>query len=115
MDFWIWLIAGVALVIDIAFAVYAGSVAEEKGYSKGNWIAICLFFGIIGYVLVAALPDMEARATLTSIHAMLSKSESRAIMAPLPDSASRKKTSPPDFSALDREFERLHKRKEEKQ
>lgn len=109
MNVVVFLLLMVALVIDIAFAVYAGAIAEEKGYSKGNWIAVCFFFGIIGYILVAALPDMEARATLSSIHAMLSKGDSRAIMAPLPDSTSWEKAPAPDFSALDREFERLHK------
>lgn len=61
----------IVLVIDIAFAVYAGGIAEEKGYSKGNWIAVCLFFGVIGYILVAALPDLKMRTLLEKTNAML--------------------------------------------
>ena len=60
----------IVLVIDIAFAVYAGGIAEEKGYSKGNWIAVCLFFGVIGYILVAALPDLKMRTLLEKTNAM---------------------------------------------
>ena len=64
MGFVYFLIALVAIAIDIAFALYAGEIAEDKGYSKGNWIAVCLFFGIIGYILIAALPDLVLRAQL---------------------------------------------------
>lgn len=59
----------IVLVIDIAFAVYAGGIAEKKGYSKGNWIAVCLFFGVIGYILVAALPDLELRTLMEKTNA----------------------------------------------
>ena len=61
----------VALVIDIAFAAYAGGIAEEKGYSKGNWTAICLFFGAIGYIMVAALPDFKLHALLEKTYAAI--------------------------------------------
>lgn len=64
MDFWVFLVAVVVIIIDVAFALYAGNIAEQKGYSRGNWIAICLIFGVIGYILIAALPDLELRATL---------------------------------------------------
>lgn len=64
-------LAVIVLVLMIVFAVYAGSLAEEKGYSKGNWIAICLFFGVIGYIMVAALPDLKLRALMEKTNAAL--------------------------------------------
>lgn len=59
-----FVIALVAIAINVAFAMYAGGIAEQKGYSKGNWIAVCIIFGIIGYILIAALPDLELRAII---------------------------------------------------
>lgn len=73
MDFVYFLIVLVAIAIDIAFAMYAGGIAEQKGYSKGNWIAVCIIFGIFGYILIAALPDLELRATLENIEKKLAK------------------------------------------
>ncbi len=75
MDFAYFLIALVAIAIDVAFAMYAGGIAEQKGYSKGNWIAVCIIFGIVGYILIAALPDLELRATLENIEGKLAKDE----------------------------------------
>ena len=75
MDFAYFLIALVAIAIDIAFAMYAGGIAEQKGYSKGNWIAVCIIFGIFGYTLIAALPDLELRAALENIEKKLAKDE----------------------------------------
>lgn len=68
-----FLIVLVAIAIDIAFAMYAGGIAEQKGYSKGNWIAVCIIFGIFGYILIAALPDLELRAALENIEKNLQK------------------------------------------
>ena len=73
MDFAYFLIALVAIAINVAFAMYAGGIAEQKGYSKGNWIAVCIIFGIFGYILIAALPDLELRATLENIEKKLAK------------------------------------------
>lgn len=75
MDFAYFLIALVAIAINVAFAMYAGGIAEQKGYSKGNWIAVCIIFGIVGYILIAALPDLELRATLKNIEGKLAKDE----------------------------------------
>lgn len=73
MDFAYFLIVLVAIAINVAFAMYASGIAEQKGYSKGNWIAVCIIFGIIGYILIAALPDLELRATLENIEKKLAK------------------------------------------
>jgi len=68
-----FVIALVAIAINVAFAMYAGGIAEQKGYSKGNWIAVCIIFGIFGYILIAALPDLELRAALENIEKKLAK------------------------------------------
>ena len=68
-----FVIALVAIAINVAFAMYAGGIAEQKGYSKGNWIAVCIIFGIFVYILIAALPDLELRATLENIEKKLAK------------------------------------------
>lgn len=73
MDFAYFLIALVAIAINVAFAMYAGGIAEQKGYKKENWIAVCIIFGIFGYILIAALPDLELRATLENIEKKLAK------------------------------------------
>lgn len=73
MDFAYFMIVLVAIAINVAFAMYAGGIAEQKGYSKGNWIAVCIIFGIIGYILIAALPDLELRAALENIEKKLAK------------------------------------------
>ena len=68
-----FVIALVAIAINVAFAMYAGGIAEQKGYKKENWIAVCIIFGIFGYTLIAALPDLELRATLENIEKKLAK------------------------------------------
>lgn len=68
-----FVIAFVAIAINVAFAMYAGGIAEQKGYKKENWIAVCIIFGIFGYTLIAALPDLELRATLENIEKKLAK------------------------------------------
>lgn len=73
MGFAYFVIAFVAIAINVAFAMYAGGIAEQKGYSKGNWIAVCIIFGIVGYTLIAALPDLELRAALENIEKKLAK------------------------------------------
>ena len=68
-----FVIALVAIAINVAFAMYAGGIAEQKGYKKENWIAVCIIFGIFGYTLIAALADLELRATLENIEKKLAK------------------------------------------
>lgn len=68
-----FVIALVAIAINVAFAMYAGGIAEQKGYKKENWIAVCIIFGIFGYILIAALPDLELRAALENIEKKLVK------------------------------------------
>ena len=81
MGFAYFVIAFVAIAINVAFAMYAGGIAEQKGYSKGNWIAVCIIFGIVGYTLIAALPDLELRATLENIEKKLAKDKTVVMIA----------------------------------
>lgn len=61
-------------IIHIALCVKCGNIAEEKGYSGegGKYCAICFFFGIIGFCLVAALPDKGLYEEITRLKKMLS-------------------------------------------
>ena len=59
---WIALIVG--FVIQLVFAVKYGQCAEDKGHDRTVYFWICLIFGIVGYCLVAALPDLCIRNML---------------------------------------------------
>ena len=47
----------IVLIIQIAVCVKFASIAEEKGYKGSSYFWACFFLGIIGFVMVAALPD----------------------------------------------------------
>ena len=66
----------IALVIHIALCVFCGRLAEEKGYSSTTYCLLCIFFGVIGFCIVAALPDLEMRKTLSSIEHKLWQKQS---------------------------------------
>ncbi|MBQ7565575.1 MAG: hypothetical protein IJT18_00505 [Oscillospiraceae bacterium] len=55
------LFAIIALVIDILIAKRFQSIAEDKGYSGSGYFWLCLLLGVVGYTIVAALPDMTTR------------------------------------------------------
>lgn len=68
---WIWVIAAIiAIVIDWCLASLAAGIAADKGYGEGTWKWICFFFGIIGYILVAAMPDLKTREVLEKVNAI---------------------------------------------
>lgn len=46
----------------LAFAFYG--IAVDKGYNSGLYFVVCLLFGIAGWLLVAAKPDLNARNQL---------------------------------------------------
>ena len=66
-----WLIS-VALIV-AAIVVYVlitnafANCAQEKGYQRIKYFWICFFFGMIGYVVVAALPDKVLNERLNLI------------------------------------------------
>ena len=55
----IFLIAVVVLIIDGLIAREFDKVAAEKGYNDIKYFWISFFLGIVGYLLVIALPDRK--------------------------------------------------------
>ena len=49
--------AAIAIVIDVLIASAFAKCAEQKGYWRSTYFWICFFLGMIGYCIVAALPD----------------------------------------------------------
>lgn len=58
---WYILIGIIALIIQIAFSIKFAECAETKGHDRISYFCLCLFFGAVGYLLVAALPDYNLR------------------------------------------------------
>ena len=52
----------IGLLINALLSFYFYEVAKEKGFYRKCYFWIPFFFGFIGYILVAALPD-RGRAT----------------------------------------------------
>lgn len=57
---WIWLVLLVAVVFNVILAAIFGNVAEQKGHTGYFWIVF--IFGLIGCLVVVALPDRKAGA-----------------------------------------------------
>ena len=53
--------AVVYLLISWAIATEFHIIAQEKGYSERKYLWYCFLFGIIGYLMVIALPDRGKR------------------------------------------------------
>lgn len=63
------LLAGMITIYVLITNAYA-KCAQEKGYEKRKYFWLCFFFGMIGYVVVAALPD---KALNDRLNVLLSK------------------------------------------
>ena len=61
MDLFFVFIAIIGLAISIAICKHFAEIAETKGYDKTKYFCACFFLGIIGQLMVAALPDMTLR------------------------------------------------------
>lgn len=60
---WLWCLAVIAvLVIKILVAREFGRIAEDKGYEERKYYVLPFFLGIIGYLLIVALPDRHMRS-----------------------------------------------------
>ena len=55
------------MTISIAFCVTFKGIAEEKGYKGQKYFWLCFLFGLIGYIYVAALPDLKLRSRIRDI------------------------------------------------
>lgn len=55
-----WYILGLIIVLIIQGIIAAkfSSIAEEKGYDGSSYFWLCFFLSVIGYCMVAALPDL---------------------------------------------------------
>ena len=65
--FWSLLGAAVALIINIALSAAFSGFAENKGYERGKYFWICFFFGTLGYVWVAGLPDVHLQYKIENL------------------------------------------------
>ncbi len=66
----------VALVVQIVISIKFAGIAEDKGYDGTPYGFLCFFLGVIGYCMVAALPDLKAEEQRREILAKLNKLES---------------------------------------
>ena len=83
MEWLYFLIAVAALVINIIFCVKFKNCAEEKGHNGNAYFWVCFFFGPIGYILVAALPDINAKYLVCELSEKVDKLErSRKVSVP---------------------------------
>ena len=55
----------VYFIIDYYIAKCFAEAADAKGYHKSKYFWICLWLGIIGYLLVIALPDHGCNSTFS--------------------------------------------------
>lgn len=66
----------IVLVINYYLAKLAKNIAADKGYDESKWTVICFFFGIIGYILVAALPDLQLQYAISNLTKAIQNSSS---------------------------------------
>ena len=71
---WYILGAAAALAINIALSIKFANIAEEKGYSRSAYLWACILLGIVGYILVAALPDTSLYEKVSALEHKLSSS-----------------------------------------
>ena len=60
-----------ALAVNFFFAIQMNNIAISKGYENSHALALVFFFGVLGMLYVAALPDLKARAQREDILTVL--------------------------------------------
>ena len=65
----------VFIIINYFMALRMQDVVEKKGYTDLRVVAMCFWLGIIGYLYVISLPDMEVRRLLKTIKTKYSSKE----------------------------------------
>ena len=63
----------IAIVINIAISSKFSDIAYEKGYDGQPYFWLCFFLGVVGYTMVAALPDLELYRNLDEVSASAPK------------------------------------------
>ena len=59
------------IVLYVVWACCFARYAAQKGHSSGAFFWACFLFGIVGYIMVAALPDITLHKRLERISAAL--------------------------------------------
>jgi len=54
---WYIVAAIIGLIANALISARFASIAEEKGYDGTGYFFLCFFLGVVGYCMVAALPD----------------------------------------------------------
>ncbi len=75
---WYIFFALIGIVVGLLFCFKFSSIAAEKGYSATSYFWLCFFFGMIGYIVVAALPDASITYKLNDIERKLNNSSQSA-------------------------------------
>lgn len=57
----------VLVLVNYNMAQNMQSIVEKKGYTDVRVVAMCFWLGIIGYLYVIALPDLELRKALGAV------------------------------------------------
>lgn len=57
------IIVAVALYIDYLIANEFYNIAKQKGYETKKYFWFCFWLGIVGYLMVIALPNLKDNAT----------------------------------------------------
>ena len=70
-------IALIALIIQIALTAYFAGIATKKGHNGFGYGCLCFFFGVIGYCVVAALPDLTTEERISSLSREISRLSQR--------------------------------------
>lgn len=86
-----------ALVIQYFVAKKFQECAEEKGYDGSSYFWLCFLLGVIGYCMVAALPDLYLRDKAEKI---LRKLDNRAAQAQAQPPISGSSASGPQGNAV---------------
>lgn len=68
---WAFVVALIAILINLVFASLMNAVAVSKGYENSHAFALVFLFGVFGMLYVIALPDLKERQQREDILAVL--------------------------------------------
>ena len=70
-----WCIIGsiVFFAFHITFCWLFATIAEDKGYPRGRNFLLCFFFGVIGFLMVAAKPSIAMQKKLSLLEERIDK------------------------------------------
>lgn len=76
-----WIIFGAiaGIIINIALCDAFAGFAGEKGYDRGKYFWMCFFFGILGYVWVAGLPDIKLQSKISQLERDLRNTTTKSV------------------------------------